>query len=117
MIRKLLLVMLAVWATGSAFLPEDVQAAATTMPQAVSGGGRIDAIDTGGGKIIIDDSVLLLSPTMRILDGTGRPSNIHALRPGTTVNYSATRDNKTAKPKITEIVILPPGQKPRRDDD
>jgi hypothetical protein len=118
MIRKLLLVVLAVWATGSAILPKDVHAAATSTPQTLSGGGRIDAVDIGEGRIIIDDGVLLLSPTTRVIDATGRPSNIQALRRGAMVNYSATRDrNVAARPKITEIAILPSGQKPRRDDD
>lgn len=118
MIRKLLLVMLAVWATGPTILLRDAQAAATSTSQALSGGGRIDAIDIRDGSIIIDDSVLLLSPATRVIDATGRPGNIQALRRGAMVNYSATRDrNAAARPKITEITILPSGQKPRRDDD
>ena len=118
MIRKLLLVVLAVWATGSTIPLKDVHAAATSTPQALSGGGRIDAIDAGDGRIIIDDSVFLLSPTTRVIDATGRPSNVQALRRGAMVNYSATLDRNTAaRPKITEIAILPSGQKPRRDDD
>jgi len=118
MIRKLLLVILAVWATGSITLMKDVHAATTSTPQALSGGGRIDEIYIRDGIIIIDDGVLLLSPTTRVIDATGRPSNIQALRRGAMVNYSATRDrNVAARPKITEIAILPSGQKPRRDDD
>jgi hypothetical protein len=118
MIRKLLLVILAVWASGSITLMQEVHAAATSTPQALSGGGRIDAIDIGDGRIIIDDSVLLLSPTTRVIDATGRPSNVQALRRGAMVNYSATWDrNAAARPKITEIAILSSGQKPRRNDD
>lgn len=118
MVRKLLLVILVVWASGSITLLQVVHAAATSAPEALSGGGRVDAIDIRDGRIIIDDGALLLSPTTRVIDATGRPSSIQALRRGAMVNYSATRDrNAAARPKITEIAILPSGQKPRRDDD
>lgn len=117
MVRKLLLLMLAVWASGPTILMMDVHAAPASMPQIVNGGGKIDAVDPRDGKVIIDDGVLLLLPTTRVIDATGRPSNIQVLRHGTMVNYSATRDSKTAMPKLTEIVVLPSGQKPRRDED
>lgn len=116
MIRKLLLVMLAVWASGPTILPTEARAATTSTTQTLSGGGRIDAIDIRGGRIVINDGVLLLSPTTRVIDAAGRPGSLQALRRGTMVNYSATRGN-AARPTITEIAILSSGQKPRGEDD
>lgn len=118
MIRKFLLVILAVWVSGPPLLLQDAHAAATSTMKTLSGGGHIDEIDISNRIIIIDDGVLLLSPATRVIDAMGRPSTIRALRRGAMVNYSATPDsNAAAKPEITEIVILPPGQKPKQDDD
>lgn len=116
MIRKLLLVIFAVWATVPTIQLMDAHAATTHMPQMLNAGGRVDHVDARNATIIIDDSMLLLAPTTRVIDATGRATSIHALRRGTMVNYSALRDSNAAKPKITEITILPPGKKPKRDD-
>lgn len=118
MVRNLLLLLLAVWAFSPTIPVNEVRAATASTPQTLSGGGQIDAVDLKDGRVIIDDSVLLLSPATRVIDATGRPGNIQALRRGAMVNYSATWDrNAAARPMITEITILPSGQKPRRDDD
>lgn len=118
MIRKHLLVILAVLATGSAIPLKDTHAANSLTPKILSGGGQVDAVDTENAIVIIDDGVFLLAPTTRIIDARGQAGSIRTLRRGTMVNYSAILEgNSSAKPRVIEIAILPSGQKPKQNDD
>jgi hypothetical protein len=118
MTRKFLLVMLSVLAFSSVMPSKGAHAATASTPQLLNDGGRIDVVDAKTGKIIIDDRVFLLVPATRVIDASGRPGSIQALRRGSMVNYSALWDrNAAAIPRMVEIVILPPGQKPRRERD
>lgn len=117
MLSKFSLVLFAALAVNLTFF-ENTHAESKKISKILNDGGVIDAIDGKHESITIDDRVLLLAPSIRVINSLGQPSSLHSLHRGTVVNYSAIQEGNTAsKPRVTEIVILPSGKPPARGDD
>lgn len=109
MVRSVLfsIVMLA----SAGLLPATSAYAQVPSPGAVvQGSGKIDAINLAARQLVIDDTVFLLSPTVRVFNAANQPVSPGTLRKGMTVKYYATRPaSKRGSSTITEIMAAAGG--------
>lgn len=117
MTHKILLTVVAIWVTGSMLTLSEAHAAASRRSQSLQAVGVLTRLMSGTRESSSATGMLLLTPATRVTDAAGRPLCTQSLGRGAMVNYSAVCDGSAAaRPKATEITILPSGQRPRQND-